>query len=73
MLLGVTNTPLQVVGVDPHGSSLAVPDAMNKEREGEMYHVEGVGYDFIPTVLDRNVVDRYVTSRERLSGRCTGL
>ena len=49
----------QVVGVDPEGSSLAVPDSMNKEREGEMYHVEGVGYDFIPTVLDQKIVDRY--------------
>ena len=46
------------MGVDPEGSSLAVPESLNKEREGEMYHVEGVGYDFIPTVLDRDCVDK---------------
>jgi cystathionine beta-synthase len=54
-----------VVGVDPEGSSLAMPDSLNKEREGEMYHVEGVGYDFIPTVLDRNVVDKSVLFSDR--------
>ena len=47
-----------MVGVDPEGSSLAVPESLNEEREGEMYHVEGVGYDFIPTVLDRDCVDK---------------
>ena len=49
--------------MDPEGSSLAMPESLNKEREGEMYHVEGVGYDFIPTVLDRDVVDKSVLGR----------
>merc|ERR1719197_211634 len=53
-----------VVGVDPQGSSLAVPQSLNEAREGEMYHVEGVGYDFIPTVLDQNIVDRWVKSED---------
>ena len=30
-----------MIGVDPEGSSLAMPESLNKEREGEMYHVEG--------------------------------
>ena len=50
-----------MVGVDPEGSSLAEPSSLNKDREGEMYHVEGVGYDFVPTVLDQKIVDRLLT------------
>jgi len=55
---------ITVVGVDPEGSSLGVPEEMNKEREGEGYQVEGVGYDFVPTVLDRPVVDRWTKSED---------
>jgi len=56
----------KIVGVDPHGSILAQPDTMNdgSKRTGQGrlqgYHVEGIGYDFIPTVLDRGVVDHWV-------------
>ena len=46
--------------MDPEGSSLAAPESLNTEREGEAYHVEGTGYDFIPTVLDRDCIDRLV-------------
>ena len=41
-----------VVGVDPEGSILAQPESMN-ETTVTGYEVEGTGYDFIPTVLDR--------------------
>merc|ERR1712190_486100 len=57
---------VKIVGVDPYGSILAEPDSMNDEsaRTGQKrltaYQVEGIGYDFIPTVLDRNVVDYWV-------------
>jgi len=56
----------RVVGVDPHGSILARPDSMNdgSKRTGQGrlqgYQVEGIGYDFIPTVLDLDVVDDWV-------------
>ena len=30
-----------------------------------MYDVEGTGYDFIPTVLDRSVVDRWIKSTDK--------
>merc|ERR1719265_2442696 len=56
----------KVVGVDPHGSILAQPDVLNdgSKRTGQGrlqgYQVEGIGYDFIPTVLDRDVVDHWV-------------
>jgi len=57
---------VKIVAVDPHGSILAVPDSMNdgSARTGQgrltSYQVEGIGYDFIPTVLDRDVVDYWV-------------
>ena len=31
------------------------------------YEVEGVGYDFIPDVLDNNVVDRYIKTADKES------
>merc|ERR1712176_171828 len=57
---------VKIVAVDPYGSILAVPDSMNdgSARTGQKrltaYQVEGIGYDFIPTVLDRDVVDYWV-------------
>lgn len=47
-----------VVGADPEGSILAEPEDLNKS-EVSFYEVEGIGYDFIPTVLDRSVVDKW--------------
>ena len=55
-----------VVGVDPLGSILAQPDSLN-ESEVTYYDVEGTGYDFIPTVLDRSVVDSWVKSNDQES------
>merc|ERR1719272_1733181 len=58
----------KIVAVDPYGSILAVPDGLNdgSKRTGQGrlqgYHVEGIGYDFIPTVLDRSVADYWVKS-----------
>jgi len=49
----------QIVGVDPEGSILAGPG------EIKSYKVEGIGYDFIPDVLDRRLVDRWVKSNDR--------
>lgn len=45
---------LQIIGVDPEGSILAEPEELNKTDKTQ-YEVEGIGYDFIPTVLDRSV------------------
>jgi cystathionine beta-synthase len=49
----------QIVGVDPEGSILAGPG------EIKTYKVEGIGYDFIPDVLDRRLVDRWIKSNDR--------
>lgn len=40
--------------MDPEGSILAEPDELNVTDKTQ-YEVEGIGYDFIPTVLDRSV------------------
>ena len=46
----------KIVGVDPEGSILAEPDNLNV-TDTSYYEVEGIGYDFIPTVLSREVSD----------------
>ena len=53
----------QIIGVDPEGSILAGPG------EIKSYKVEGIGYDFIPDVLDRTLVDRWIKSNDRDSFR----
>ncbi|MCC7011706.1 MAG: cystathionine beta-synthase [Planctomycetes bacterium] len=52
---------VKVVGVDPVGSILAGPGPIGT------YKVEGIGYDFIPDVLDRNLVDEWVKTEDRES------
>lgn len=54
---------VQIIGVDPEGSILAGPGDIRP------YKVEGIGYDFIPDVLDRGVVDRWIKSNDRGSFR----
>jgi len=51
------NSDCVIVGVDPIGSILAFPDNLNGTSEGKPYVVEGIGYDFIPEVLSRDVAD----------------
>jgi cystathionine beta-synthase len=53
----------QVIGVDPEGSILAGPG------EIKSYKVEGIGYDFIPDVLHRDLVDRWIKTNDRDSFR----
>ncbi|XP_041114691.1 cystathionine beta-synthase-like protein [Polyodon spathula] len=56
----------KIIGVDPEGSILAEPEEMNK-TDKTLYEVEGIGYDFIPTVLDRSVVDQWYKSNDEES------
>jgi len=50
-----------IVGADPIGSLLAGPAQIAS------YKVEGIGYDFIPKVLDRSLVDIWVKTADRES------
>jgi cystathionine beta-synthase len=54
---------VRIIGVDPEGSILAGPG------EIRTYKVEGIGYDFIPEVLDRSLVHEWVKSNDRDSFR----
>ncbi|XP_049540534.1 cystathionine beta-synthase [Anopheles darlingi] len=54
----------KVIAADPEGSILAEPEELNRSNVS-FYEVEGVGYDFLPTVLDRTVVDRWYKFNDR--------
>ncbi|XP_071539029.1 cystathionine beta-synthase isoform X3 [Panulirus ornatus] len=54
----------KIVGVDPEGSILAYPEELNK-CDVPTYEVEGIGYDFLPNVLDREVIDKWVKSNDK--------
>ena len=56
------NPECVIVGADPVGSILA-----NEEDAVGQYIVEGIGYDFIPDVLDRTLIDRWVKTEDKSS------
>jgi len=58
---------VKIVGVDPDGSILALPETLNGAIHS--YKVEGIGYDFIPTVFDRDptIVDKWYKSFDKES------
>ncbi|EPS38255.1 hypothetical protein H072_7988 [Dactylellina haptotyla CBS 200.50] len=56
---------VKIIAADPHGSILAVPEALNTSTEG--YKVEGIGYDFIPDVLQRDLVDKWYKTGDKES------
>jgi len=53
----------KIIGVDPEGSILAQPESLNGALKS--YHVEGIGYDFIPRVLKRQFVDKWIKSNDK--------
>jgi cystathionine beta-synthase len=52
------NSAVVVIAADPVGSILAVPESLNGSHEG--YKVEGIGYDFVPDVLDQGIVSTWI-------------
>eukprot|EP01084_Bolivina_argentea_P034397 63653_1 len=46
-----------IVGIDPYGSILAISS----------YHVEQIGYDFIPQVLQKRLIDHWVKINDKES------
>lgn len=50
-----------IVGADPEGSILGGGDDIHS------YKVEGIGYDFVPDVLDRKLVDQWVKTNDKTS------
>ncbi len=55
------NPKIKIIGVDPYGSILG------GGTEICPYLVEGIGYDFIPDVLDNSLVDEYVKTHDKES------
>ncbi len=56
---------VRIVGADPEGSILAG----GGPEDVHSYHVEGIGYDFIPDVLDNDLIDTYVKTGDAESFR----
>lgn len=61
------NKNVKVIAADPQGSILALPSMLNDEHNGTSYKVEGIGYDFIPDVLDQKLVDRWYKTDDKES------
>lgn len=55
------NPNVQIIGVDPVGSILGGGTSIAP------YKVEGIGYDFVPDVLNRSLVTRWVKTTDRES------
>jgi cystathionine beta-synthase/cysteine synthase A len=53
------NPNVKIVGIDPEGSILGGRDEVG------IYHVEGIGYDFIPDVLEYDHIDQWIYSNDR--------
>ena len=52
------NPKVTVIAADPIGSILALPESLNGSVDS--YKVEGIGYDFIPEVLDQTIIDTWI-------------
>lgn len=50
---------IKIIGVDPIGSILGGGDYIAP------YLVEGIGYDFIPNVLDNSLIDEYIKTNDK--------
>ncbi|EAA30070.1 hypothetical protein GE21DRAFT_4996 [Neurospora crassa] len=61
------NKDIKVIAADPVGSILAQPESLNDPNATAPYKVEGIGYDFIPDVLDREFVDKWYKTEDRES------
>lgn len=59
------NKDVKVIAADPYGSILAMPATLNKIHANESYKVEGIGYDFVPDVLDQETVDHWYKTDDR--------
>jgi cystathionine beta-synthase len=60
---------IKIIGVDPNGSVLAEPASLNEANpaaEGGQV-TEGIGYDFLPRVFDRTVVDEWLKGPDKES------
>ena len=59
------NQSIKIVAADPYGSILALPESLNQTHANESYKVEGIGYDFVPDVLDQHTIDRWYKTDDK--------
>ena len=52
-----------IIGVDPVGSSMAMPKLLNDSKNP--FKVEGIGYDFVPKNLDQESVDIWYKTEDK--------
>ena len=55
----------KIIGVDPVGSLIALPEELNKTEKKVHFQVEGTGDEFIPKTLDRPVIDGWVKVNDK--------
>jgi cystathionine beta-synthase len=58
------NPRVRVVGADPEGSILA-SRFKGRRSKARPYKIEGIGEDFIPSMLDMSVIDEFVKVSDR--------
>lgn len=61
------NKDIKIIAADPQGSILALPSMLNDDQKDTPYKVEGIGYDFIPDVLNQKIVDKWYKTDDRES------
>ena len=61
------NPNIKIIGVDPEGSILAQPESINGPGPEGGQQIEGIGYDFLPRVLDRTVCDEWMKGPDKES------
>ena len=59
------NKDIRIIAADPEGSILALPSQLNEINSNQQYKVEGIGYDFIPDVLEQKLVNTWYKTNDR--------
>ena len=54
----------KIIGVDPYGSIVALPEHLN-ETDVRIFRVEGTGSDFIPKNLNRKLIDQWIKVNDK--------
>ncbi|MHA2503941.1 MAG: pyridoxal-phosphate dependent enzyme, partial [Candidatus Kariarchaeaceae archaeon] len=60
------NPNIKIIGIDPFGSILAhYHKNRNEDIEAKSYKIEGVGEDIIPSTVDFDIIDEFVTVNDK--------
>ncbi|CAG9838323.1 unnamed protein product [Diabrotica balteata] len=55
-----------IIGADPYGSQYAQPCELNK-TDVKAFDIEGIGYEYTPTVCDRSMVSKWYKFHDKVS------